>query len=169
MPSRPWKGQRTPVKIAAADVTVFQPLNVHLRLSGGLLSLLSPSEGRPVTCNMGLWQRKHTRVTSVHESAQGGVRGSEGMRTELFAVVLVTKDRPHEKALCMLLLPCVQQHLGFMTFVATSIRLQRTKQGCHARLCVAGVVEAWTGGSSWDQVTKDCNLDDGDIARLLNR
>lgn len=33
----------------------------------------------------------------------------------------------------------------------------------------AGVVEAWAGGSSWDQVTKDCNLDDGDIARLLNR
>ena len=32
-----------------------------------------------------------------------------------------------------------------------------------------GVVEAWTGGSSWEQVTEDCNLDDGDIARLLNR
>lgn len=41
--------------------------------------------------------------------------------------------------------------------------------GLDARMCATGVVEAWTGGSSWDQVTEDCNLDDGDIARLLNR
>ena len=33
----------------------------------------------------------------------------------------------------------------------------------------AGVVEAWAGGSTWDQIVMDCNLDDGDIARLLNR
>ncbi len=77
MPLRPWEGQRTPVEFAAAGVAVSQPLKVHLRLSGGLLSLLSPSEGRPVTCNMGLWQRKPTRVTSVHELSQGGVRGNE--------------------------------------------------------------------------------------------
>ena len=31
------------------------------------------------------------------------------------------------------------------------------------------MVEAWAGGSTWDQIVMDCNLDDGDIARLLNR
>ena len=33
----------------------------------------------------------------------------------------------------------------------------------------AGLVEAWVGGSDWDQVTKDCSLDPGDVARLLSR
>lgn len=47
--------------------------------------------------------------------------------------------------------------------------LNGTKEGCDGTLYMTGVVEAWTGGSSWDQVTEDCNLDDGDIARLLNR
>ena len=32
-----------------------------------------------------------------------------------------------------------------------------------------GLVEAWVGGSDWDQVTKDCSLDPGDVARLLSR
>ncbi len=34
---------------------------------------------------------------------------------------------------------------------------------------MAGLVEAWVGGSDWDQVTKDCSLDPGDVARLLSR
>eukprot|EP00884_Botryococcus_braunii_P013752 jgi/Botrbrau1/22378/Bobra.0002s0055.1 len=34
---------------------------------------------------------------------------------------------------------------------------------------LAGVVESWAAGNSWDQVVKDCTLDDGDVARLLSR
>ena len=30
---------------------------------------------------------------------------------------------------------------------------------------VAALVEAWASGSSWDQVRRDTNLDEGDIAR----
>ncbi|KAK9815169.1 hypothetical protein WJX73_009621 [Symbiochloris irregularis] len=36
-------------------------------------------------------------------------------------------------------------------------------------LRLAGIVEAWAAGSTWSQVMSDCNLDDGDIARLLSR
>lgn len=36
-------------------------------------------------------------------------------------------------------------------------------------LAYAGLVEAWVGGGSWEQVTKDCSLDQGDTARLLSR
>lgn len=32
-----------------------------------------------------------------------------------------------------------------------------------------GVVEAWAAGSTWEQIMTDCNLDDGDVARLLSR
>ena len=35
--------------------------------------------------------------------------------------------------------------------------------------CPAGVVEAWAAGCSWGEVMADCNLDDGDMARLLTR
>lgn len=30
-------------------------------------------------------------------------------------------------------------------------------------------MEAWVGGGSWGQVTEDCSLDQGDVARLLSR
>ena len=30
-------------------------------------------------------------------------------------------------------------------------------------------MEAWVGGGSWAQVTQDCSLDQGDVARLLSR
>ncbi len=33
----------------------------------------------------------------------------------------------------------------------------------------AGLVEAWAEGVGWQAVTDDCNLDGGDIARLLSR
>ena len=33
----------------------------------------------------------------------------------------------------------------------------------------AGIAEAWTAGASWEQITGDCNLEGGDIARLLSR
>lgn len=33
----------------------------------------------------------------------------------------------------------------------------------------AGLVEAWAGGASWKQLTSDCNVDGGDVARLLSR
>jgi hypothetical protein len=36
-------------------------------------------------------------------------------------------------------------------------------------LRMAGVVEAWASGASWAEVTADCGLDDGDVARLLMR
>ncbi|KAK9908752.1 hypothetical protein WJX75_002337 [Coccomyxa subellipsoidea] len=36
-------------------------------------------------------------------------------------------------------------------------------------LRLSGVVEAWAAGSTWEQTMTDCNLDDGDVARLLNR
>lgn len=36
-------------------------------------------------------------------------------------------------------------------------------------LRLSGLVEAWVGGGSWEQVTKDCSLDQGDTARLLSR
>ena len=36
-------------------------------------------------------------------------------------------------------------------------------------LRLAGVVEAWASGASWTEVTADCGLDDGDVARLLTR
>ncbi|BDA41503.1 probable helicase HelY [Coccomyxa sp. Obi] len=36
-------------------------------------------------------------------------------------------------------------------------------------LRLSGVVEAWASGSTWEQTMTDCNLDDGDVARLLNR
>lgn len=36
-------------------------------------------------------------------------------------------------------------------------------------ICDAGVVEAWAAGSTWEQTMTDCNLDDGDVARLLTR
>ena len=34
---------------------------------------------------------------------------------------------------------------------------------------LAGVVEAWASGLGWTEVTGDCDLDDGDVARLLMR
>ncbi len=34
---------------------------------------------------------------------------------------------------------------------------------------LAGVVEAWASGLGWNEVTGDCDLDDGDVARLLMR
>ena len=30
-------------------------------------------------------------------------------------------------------------------------------------------MEAWAAGATWDQLLTDCSLDDGDVARLLNR
>lgn len=36
-------------------------------------------------------------------------------------------------------------------------------------LTLAGVVEAWASGLGWNEVTGDCDLDDGDVARLLMR
>jgi len=35
------------------------------------------------------------------------------------------------------------------------------------RLC--GLVEAWAGGATWEQLASDTTLDDGDLARLLSR
>ena len=34
---------------------------------------------------------------------------------------------------------------------------------------VAALVEAWAAGSSWDQVRRDTNLDEGDVARVFRR
>lgn len=34
---------------------------------------------------------------------------------------------------------------------------------------LAGLVEAWAAGASWEQITKDTTVDDGDLARLLSR
>lgn len=34
---------------------------------------------------------------------------------------------------------------------------------------MAGVVEAWASGIGWREITADCGLDDGDVARLLMR
>ena len=36
-------------------------------------------------------------------------------------------------------------------------------------LTSAGIVEAWTAGATWEQITNDCNLEGGDLARLLSR
>jgi superfamily II RNA helicase len=36
-------------------------------------------------------------------------------------------------------------------------------------LRLAGLVEAWAAGCSWEEIMQDCSLDDGDIARLLTR
>lgn len=36
-------------------------------------------------------------------------------------------------------------------------------------LRLAGLVEAWASGCSWEEVMRDCSLDDGDVARLLTR
>lgn len=36
-------------------------------------------------------------------------------------------------------------------------------------LRLAGLVEAWASGASWEQVMSDCSLDDGDVVRLLTR
>lgn len=33
----------------------------------------------------------------------------------------------------------------------------------------AGLVEGWAAGLTWEQITADCTLDSGDIARLLGR
>jgi hypothetical protein len=35
--------------------------------------------------------------------------------------------------------------------------------------CPVGLVEAWAGGASWQDVMADTSLDDGDMARLLAR
>ena len=48
-------------------------------------------------------------------------------------------------------------------------RVMASSQTSNAITFAAGVVEAWAGGSTWDQIIMDCSLDDGDIARLLNR
>lgn len=34
---------------------------------------------------------------------------------------------------------------------------------------LAGLVEAWASGVSWKELMMDCNLDEGDLARLLRR
>ncbi|GAB4818573.1 hypothetical protein N2152v2_005619 [Parachlorella kessleri] len=36
-------------------------------------------------------------------------------------------------------------------------------------LRMAGVVEAWASGCNWSEVMMDCNIDEGDMARLLTR
>ena len=46
-------------------------------------------------------------------------------------------------------------------------------EGVDFGLCLdatlAGVVEAWASGVSWEDVVRDCDLDEGDVARLLIR
>ncbi len=32
-----------------------------------------------------------------------------------------------------------------------------------------GLVEAWAEGAGWEAITRDSNIDDGDVARLLSR
>lgn len=34
---------------------------------------------------------------------------------------------------------------------------------------VAALVESWAAGSTWDQVRRDTNLEEGDIARVFRR
>ena len=34
---------------------------------------------------------------------------------------------------------------------------------------VAALVESWASGASWDQVRRDTNLDEGDVARVFRR
>lgn len=36
-------------------------------------------------------------------------------------------------------------------------------------LRLAGLVEAWAAGCTWEQLMTDCSLDDGDVARVLSR
>ncbi|KAL4443480.1 hypothetical protein ABPG75_011217 [Micractinium tetrahymenae] len=36
-------------------------------------------------------------------------------------------------------------------------------------LRLAGLVEGWASGCSWEELMRDCSLDDGDVARLLTR
>jgi superfamily II RNA helicase len=36
-------------------------------------------------------------------------------------------------------------------------------------LLLPGLVEAWAGGASWQEIMADTSIDDGDMARLLAR
>jgi superfamily II RNA helicase len=36
-------------------------------------------------------------------------------------------------------------------------------------LLLPGLVEAWAGGASWQEIMQDTSIDDGDMARLLAR
>lgn len=36
-------------------------------------------------------------------------------------------------------------------------------------LWLVGLVEAWAGGASWQEIMADTSIDDGDMARLLAR
>lgn len=45
----------------------------------------------------------------------------------------------------------------------------KATEGLTVDLRLSGLVEAWAAGASWDQIMSDCNLDDGDVARLLLR
>ena len=54
-----------------------------------------------------------------------------------------------------------------------NVSLAQMRSGIDFPLCLdltlSGVVEAWASGLGWTEVTGDCNLDDGDVARLLMR
>lgn len=57
--------------------------------------------------------------------------------------------------------------------VRSDLSLAQIQAGLDFPLCLdpslSGVVEAWALGLGWAEVTGDCNLDDGDVARLLMR
>lgn len=60
-----------------------------------------------------------------------------------------------------------------MEHLRSEIALLQYQAGLDVPLAVdlrlAGLVEAWASGASWQEITQDCSLDDGDIARLLMR
>ncbi len=47
--------------------------------------------------------------------------------------------------------------------------LSRWNDSLLVDLRLAGIVEAWAAGASWQQIMADSSMDDGDMARLLIR
>lgn len=84
---------------------------------------------------------------------------------EAFSRATVWAAYPASPAVCDVIeaLEPARSHLAALQLAA------RVDYPIGVDLRMAGVVEAWASGASWTEVTADCGLDDGDVARLLTR
>ncbi|KAK9821280.1 hypothetical protein WJX74_008477 [Apatococcus lobatus] len=86
-------------------------------------------------------------------TSEMGTRSSPTVRYEASATVVACMEALEPARLSLYQL---QMAHGLEIPLAVDLRL-------------AGLVEAWANGAAWKQIMQDCNLDDGDVARLFSR
>lgn len=64
---------------------------------------------------------------------------------------------------------CVSYLKLVSTSYITNINHLVVQISCEMDTQFAGMVEAWAVGVTWKELTTDCGMDEGDVARLLRR